>query len=53
MIYNTETDLHTLLDGLTDGEHVKATWKVHGEDPTLIDVAEGELVDLETGEVTQ
>lgn len=26
MIYKTEDDLHTLLDGLKDGEHVKATW---------------------------
>ena len=27
MTRNTEADLHTLLDSLTDGEHVKATWK--------------------------
>ena len=26
MICNTETYLHTLLDGLTNGEHIKATW---------------------------
>ena len=26
MICSTETDLHNLLDELTDGEHVKATW---------------------------
>lgn len=27
MICKTEADLHTLLDGLSDGEHIKATWK--------------------------
>ena len=27
MTRNTETDLHTLLDGLAGGEHVKATWR--------------------------
>ena len=27
MIYNTEDDLHKLLDGLTDGEQAKAMWK--------------------------
>lgn len=26
MSNNTKNDLHTLLDSLTDGEHVKATW---------------------------
>lgn len=26
MIYNTETDMHTMLDGLAPGEHIKATW---------------------------
>lgn len=26
MTRNTEADLHTLLDGLTDGEQIKATW---------------------------
>lgn len=42
----SDSERSTVLDGL-------ATWEAHGEDPTLIDVAEGELVDLETGEVTQ
>lgn len=27
LIYNTEDDLHTLLNNLTDGEQAKATWK--------------------------
>ena len=29
MIYYNEADLHTLLDSLKDGDHIKATW-VHG-----------------------
>lgn len=35
MIYNTEADLHTLLDSLTDGEHIKATWVYDGHTITV------------------
>ena len=40
---NTETSLHELLDGLTDGEHIKATWKVDQVKVT----AEGAVVKVE------
>ena len=35
MIRNTATDLHALLDGLTDGEHIKATWVVDNHEITV------------------
>ena len=36
-IYNNKDDLHTLLDGLTDGEHVKATWAYNHEHTMTIE----------------
>ena len=59
MICKTETDLHNLLDGLTDGEHIKATWKagnveVTAEGPVSIDGLEvscWEFVRWDSGKV--